>query len=48
MVMWFPQVAARYVISTRNVLSLLVYVLLMYKVDSPHISKPNIKFIKGF
>jgi hypothetical protein len=48
MVMWFPQVAARYVIFTSNVVSLPVHVLLVYKVDSPHINKPNINFIEGF
>ena len=48
MVIWFPQVAASYVIATRSIVSLPMHVLLMYKEDSPHISKPNINFIEGF
>jgi hypothetical protein len=48
MVMWFPQVAARYVISTRSIVSFHMHVLLKYKVDSPHMNKPNINFIEGF
>ena len=46
MVMSFPHVAARYVISTRRVVSLPVHVFLMYEASSPHISKTNVNFIE--
>ena len=46
MVLWFPHVAAKYVISTRHVVCLPLHALLMYKADSPRIGKPNINVIE--